>query len=281
MSYRSYGEQVFAAGPDAPPGPLASIDGVTGLRGHASKTWQTTRGRDTEKAEVFINELKEFERTNDLPRFMVMSLGENHTEGTKPGAFTPKAKVASNDLALGKIVEACSHGKFWKEMAIFVIEDDAQNGPDHVDAHRTVALAISPYTRRGHLDSTFYTTTSLLRTMELILGLPPLSQYDAASTPMYESFTATADLTPFKALPARIDLQARNPETAPGAKKSLALDFSGYDHLTAEDEDTLNRVLWHSIKGENTPYPAPVRRALLAYSGRSLVTPHLDKDDDD
>ncbi len=274
LSYRSYGEYVYAIGPDAPPGPLASMDGVTGLKGHASKGWQAARAankRDSEKADVFIAELKEFERTDSLPQFMIMSLGENHTSGTRPGAFTPKACVASNDLALGKIVEACTRSKFWKEMAIFVIEDDAQNGPDHVDAHRTVALVISPYARRGHLDSTFYTTVSMLRTMELILGLPPMSQYDAAATPMYNSFAVKADLTGYSTLPARIDLMARNPDNAFGARESLALDFSDYDHLTVRDEDTLNRVLWHSIKGENVSYPAPVRSPLFAKTGRSII----------
>ena len=121
-----------------------------------------------------------------LPRLAIMSLGEDHTQGTRPGAFTPDAAVASNDLGLGRIVEAASRSRFWKEMAIFVIEDDAQNGPDHVDAHRTVGLVISPYCKRGVVDSTFYTTASMVRTMELILGLPPLTQYDAGATPMFK-----------------------------------------------------------------------------------------------
>lgn len=276
LAYRSYGEYVYATGPDAPPGPLTSADGVTGLKGHASAGWQAARAankRDFEKADVFIHELREFERTNSLPRFMIMSLGENHTTGTRPGTFVPKACVASNDLALGKIVEACTRSKYWNEMAIFVIEDDAQNGPDHVDAHRTAALVISPYARRKRLDSTFYTTCSMLRTIELILGLPPMSQYDAAATPMYNSFMAKPEITAFTALPARIDLMARNPETSFGAKESAALDFSDYDRLTIEDEDTLNRVLWHSIKGAETPYPAPVRSPLIGKTGRSIIPP--------
>ncbi|MBV9468452.1 MAG: hypothetical protein JOZ57_04355, partial [Abitibacteriaceae bacterium] len=270
-----------AVGPDAPPGPLASIDGMTGLRGHASKAWRQHTGRDYEKADVFINELREYERINALPHFMVMSLGENHTEGTKPGAFTPKAKVASNDLGVGKIVEACSHSKYWNQMAIFIIEDDAQNGPDHVDAHRTAALVISPYIRRHTLDNTFYTTTSLLRTMELMLGLPPMSQYDAASTPLYKSFTNQADFTPYTAVPERIDMNARNATLAYGAKQSLALNFTDYDDLTVADEDTLNRVLWHSIKGAAVPYPGTVHRPIFADSGHSLVTPHAADADDE
>ena len=148
---------------------------------------------------TFLKEFREFEKNGNLPRFIVMSLGEDHTTGTTPGAFTPQACVASNDLALGRLVEAVSKSKFWTETAIFVIEDDAQNGPDHVDAHRTVGLVISPYTKRRHLDSTQYSTVSMIRTMELILGLPPLSQFDAAARPMFESFTDKADLTPYDA----------------------------------------------------------------------------------
>ena len=120
-------------------------------------------------------EFREFEKNGDLPRLMIMSLGEDHTTGTRPGTLRPRACVASNDLALGRIVEAVTQSKFWPETAIFVIEDDAQNGPDHVDAHRTVGLVISPYTKRKHLDSTQYSTVSMIRTMELILGLPPLT----------------------------------------------------------------------------------------------------------
>ncbi|MCC6727958.1 MAG: bifunctional YncE family protein/alkaline phosphatase family protein [Chthonomonadales bacterium] len=218
-------------------------------------------GRDTDRADVFIREFREFERTGKVPRFIVISLGEDHTRGTAPGANTPKACVASNDLALGRIVEAVSRSRIWKECAILVIEDDAQNGPDHVDAHRTAGLLIGPYVRRGHLDSTMYTTTSMLRTMELILGLPPLSQYDAGAAPMYASFTTRADLTPYTALPARIDLEARNLASAYGAAQSARMDWSEYDRI---DEDALNRILWHSIKGADAPYPAPVRSATTA-----------------
>ncbi len=247
-----------------------------------SEEWAQARRaheRDFNLADIFIKDLKGFEAGNNLPRFMVMALSEDHTSGTRPGAFTPKACVGSNDLGLGKIVEACSRSKFWKQMAIVVLEDDAQAGPDHVDAHRTVALVISPYTRRSHVDSTFYTTVSMLRTIELILGLPAMSQFDAAATPMYASFTNAPDFTPYLCRPARIDLHAKNPATAYGAKASLALDFSAPDRLTVADEDTLNRVLWHSIKGEGAPYPAPVRRALLRPDGRPVSG--ADEDDDD
>jgi hypothetical protein len=239
-----------------------------------SEAWARARAagrRDYDYVDIFLDEFRAFEKAGTMPRLMVMALSENHTRGATPGAFTPKACVASNDLALGKIVETISRSRYWKEFAIFVLEDDAQNGPDHVDAHRTVALVISPYTRRRHLDSTFYTTASMLRTIELILGLPPMSQYDAAAPPMYASFTSKPDQTPYTCQPARIDLQAKNSPTTYGAQRSLAFDFSEPDLLTEEDEDALNRILWHSIKGAETPYPGVVRRArplLLARNGR-------------
>ncbi len=150
-----------------------------------------TGARDMDKVKWWIADLQAAEKTGELPQFMIMSLGENHTKGTTPDAFKPDACVGSNDLGLGRIVEAASKSKFWNEMAIFVIEDDAQNGPDHVDAHRTTGLVISPYCKRGVVDSTLYSTASMVRTIELILGLPPLTQYDAGATPMFNCFGTT------------------------------------------------------------------------------------------
>ena len=192
---------------------------VGSLEGHVSREWlhaKAKSGRDPEKAEVFIRELHDAERSGDWPNFMVMSLGEDHTAGLTPGAFAPTAAVASNDLAQGQIVEAVSHSRFWTETAIFVIEDDAQNGPDHVDAHRTVGLLVSPWAKRGVVDSTMYTTSSFVRTMELILGLPSMTQFDAAATPMFASFTESPSLDPIDAIRPGVDLMARNPATGPG-----------------------------------------------------------------
>jgi hypothetical protein len=207
---------------------------------------------------------------------MIMGLGENHTSGTSPGAFTPKASVASNDLAVGKIVEAITHSAAWPSFAIFIIEDDAQNGPDHVDSHRTAGLVISPYVKRKFVDSDMYSTVSMLRTMELVLGLPPMTQHDAAAAPMVNSFTTKADLTGFTALEPRIDLAAVNPRNAYGAAQSARMDFSDVDRAP---EDELNRILWHSIKGANVPYPAPMRRALP--TKRGLLRFFMMADDDD
>ena len=199
------------------------------------------------------------DRDGTVPNFMFMSLGENHTSGTTPGAYTPKAQVASNDVAVGKIVEAITKSKVWGAFAIFIIEDDAQNGPDHVDSHRTAGLVISPYVKRKVVDSSMYSTVSMLRTVELLLGLPPMTQHDAAAPPMVNSFMARPDLSGFTALPAEIDLMTRNPPHGYGATASARMDFSEYHRI---DEDALNRILWHSIKGVHVAYPAPVRRAL-------------------
>jgi hypothetical protein len=140
------------------------------------------------------------------------------------------------------------------------LEDDAQNGPDHVDAHRSPAFVISPYTKRRYVDSTMYTTSGMLRTMELILGLPPMSQYDAAATPMFNSFTNRADLAPFKHLPARVPLDEKNPPNAPGAERSAELDFSKED---AAPDVEFSEIIWKAVKGADSPMPAPVRSAFV------------------
>jgi hypothetical protein len=240
------------------------MDGKTpSLIGHMSPDYDVTRKgrvvRDSDRVDVFLREFAEFEKNNNLPQLIVMSLPEDHTTGTNPGTFTPQACVASNDLALGRLVEAVSKSKYWKDTAIFVIEDDAQNGPDHVDAHRTVGLVISPYTKRGHLDSTQYATVSMVRTMELILGLPPLSQYDAAARPMFDSFTDTANLRPYACEQARIDIEAMNTALSYGAERSAKMDFSEVDLI---DDFELNEILWHAVMGPDAPTPPAVRRAI-------------------
>jgi hypothetical protein len=169
-------------------------------------------------------------------------------------------------------VEALSRSKFWAQTAIFVVEDDAQNGSDHVDAHRTIAFAISPYAKRRLVDSTMYSTSSMLRTMELILGLQPMSQFDAAALPMFNSFTSKPDLTPYVCRPAQVDLSERNRPNAPGARRSAKMDFTKED---AADDLALNEVIWQSVKGENSIMPPP-RRAAFVFNH-----PKDDDDDDD
>jgi YVTN family beta-propeller protein len=268
LSYRSYGE--YGRRVSQPDGTFKMEGRVPGLVGHFCPDWgiPTKPGqpvRDTDRVETFLKEFRQYEKDGKLPRFIVMSLGEDHTTGTAPGTFTPQACVASNDLALGRLVEAVSRSAYWPRTAIFVIEDDAQNGPDHVDAHRTVGLVISPYTKRKHLDSTHYQTVSMIRTMELILGLPPLSQFDAAANPMFRSFTDRPDPTPYAVEPPRIDLDAKNAQTAYGADRSARMDFAEYDRI---NDFELNEILWRAIKGADAPLPPSVRRA-IAYRPRS------------
>ena len=261
-TYRSYGE--LGKRVSQPDGSFKMEGRVPGLVGHFNPTFGGSKPggkkfRDPENVAIFLEEFARFEAEGTLPDLMILSLGEDHTEGTRTNAFTPAACVASNDLALGRLVDAVSHGKSWPETAIFVIEDDAQNGPDHVDAHRTVGLVISPYTKRNHLDSTQYQTVSMLRTMELILGLPPLSQFDAAASPMFASFTDKADLAPYACEGARIDLDAVNSPLAYGADRSNKMDFDEYDRI---DDFELNEILWRAIKGEDAAIPPAVRRAI-------------------
>lgn len=217
---------------------------------------------DVHRAAEFIKELGEFEKNGNLPNFMIMLLPNDHTAGTRPNTPTPAATVADNDLALGQIVEAVSRSKFWKETAIFVVQDDPQNGFDHIDGHRTVGLVISPYTRRGGVvDSTQYNQTSMVRTMELILGLPPMNQFDASATPMASCFADKPDLTPYKSVPNIVPLDQTNPPVASirdprqkhWAEVSLKLPL---DDIDAADEDTLNRILWHAARGRDDNYPA-------------------------
>ncbi len=232
------------------------------MLGHFSPTFPpyNLEISDNTRIDRWLEEFREYEKNGKLPQFQIVRIGNNHTQGTRPGARTPRAHVADNDLALGRLVEAVSHSKYWPTTAIFVLEDDAQNGPDHVDAHRSPAFVVSPYTKRGYVDSTMYTTSGMLRTMELILGIPPMSQYDAAATPMFNSFMSRADLTPFKHRPARYDMDERNAENAPGAQQSASWDFSKEDTLP---DIEFNEVIWMSVHGANSRMPAPVRSAFV------------------
>ena len=161
--------------------------------------------------------------------------------------------VADNDLALGRIVETVSRSPVWKDTAILVMEDDAQNGPDHVDAHRTVCLIASPYARRGLVDHTVYSTASMLRTIELVLGLGPMSQFDAGATPMVAAFTDTPTVRPYVALRPKQPLNEVNRTNAYRAKDALALAL---DRADEADEEIMNDILWHAIKGPSVPLPA-------------------------
>jgi hypothetical protein len=266
VSYRSYGE--FVENGPKPTDPCTAR--VKALEGHFDPHFRSfdLEYSDQRRADRFIEELKRFEAEGSMPQLLIVRLPNDHTAGAKRGAPTPLAYVADNDLALGRVVQAVSHSKFWPQTAIFVLEDDAQNGPDHVDAHRSPALVVSPYTKRGAVDSNMYSTSSMLRTMELILGLKPMTQFDAAARPMYDSFQAKADLTPFEHVAARVDLNERNAAGAWGAAESAKMDFRAAD---AADDQALNEIIWRSVRGANCPMPPPVRSAFFR--------PHLEREE--
>jgi DNA-binding beta-propeller fold protein YncE len=258
VSFRTYGEWV-ENGARNPDGSFA--DAFVKVKALEGKFDPRFRGYDLDypdvkRAERFISELKRFEAAGEMPRMQVLRLPNDHTAGTKVGAPTVTAMVADNDLALGMVVEAVTKSKFWKDTAIFVIEDDAQNGPDHVDAHRSVAFVISPYTKRKVVDSTLYSTTSMLRTMELILGLDPMSQFDAGARPMYHSFTAKPDLTGYTHEVPKADRDEKNKPGGFGAKWMERQDLSREDTL---DDLLFNEIIWKAVRGERSPCPPPVR----------------------
>lgn len=194
-----------------------------------------------------------------MPNYITMRLGNDHTAGTKPGGPTPKSLVADNDLAVGRVVEAISHSAYWDDTAIFVLEDDAQNGADHVDAHRSLALVISKYSPRAasssaFVDSRFYSTVSVIRTMETLLGLPPMNNNDALSSMIGSLFTGVGDQEPFNADTVNRDnglIYAANKTTAIGAKESMKMDFT---HADRADTQKLNMILWRDAMGD-TPVP--------------------------
>jgi hypothetical protein len=215
---------------------------------------------DVFRAAQFIEDLREFERTGAFPNFSIICLPNDHTSGTSAGAPTPAAQVADNDLAFGQIVEAISKSPFWKDTCIFAIEDDPQAGWDHVSGYRTTAYVVSPYTKRGKVVSTQYNQTSLLRTMELMLGLPPMNQLDASATAMFDCFMEQPNLTPFTAVTNNIPLDQMNPDpkkvTDPLLRKNAYV--SARLPLREPDkcpEDVFNRILWHAMKGSQEAYP--------------------------
>jgi YVTN family beta-propeller protein len=227
--------------------PTGQYRGPAQLRTRSNRdfgSWNWMAPGDVAKAKVFIHDLNAAEKTGIWPNLIVISLPQDHTAGAYPGVITPIAAVATNDAAIGMMVDAVSHSRFWRDTAIFVIEDDAQDGPDHVDDHRTVGLVVSPYVRRGVVDSTLYTTSSYLRTMELILGLPPMTAFDSLASPLYASFTDKPNFEPYAGITPNVDLNAKNPPRGPDEQASLKMDFSAPDHA---DPYVLNEILWHVV----------------------------------
>ncbi len=242
VSLRNYGE--FVSDPDL------SGRVVSHMRDLAADTDPHARGfdltySDLDREKEWAREFDAYDARGDLPQLELLRLPSDHTAGTKPGSLTPIAYAAQNDLALGRLVEHLSHSRHWRDTAVFVIEDDAQNGPDHIDAQRTTAYVISAYARGGVVHA-HHSTAGILRTIELILGLPPMSAYDAAALPLDDAFTSTPDLRAFDALPERVDLNARNTAAAYRARDSAHLDFSRGD---AAPDAVLNDIITHAVRG--------------------------------
>jgi DNA-binding beta-propeller fold protein YncE len=254
ISYRTYGEFADDYKPNIP-----------ALEGHFCPyftSWDTSV-KDTTRVTQWKRDFDSLVTIGALPHLNTLRLINDHTEGLRKGAHTPYAQVADNDLSVGLFIEYLSKSPVWKESAVFILEDDAQNGADHVDAHRSIAFVASPYCKRQYVDHTMYSTNSMLRTMELILGLPPMSQQNAAATPMWRCFTEKPDFSPWKARPCQINLDERNIVMNDLQRRSEKFDMSKEDKVADLE---FNEVLWKAIKGEDSEMPAPRRAAFLKES---------------
>lgn len=261
VSYRTYGEFADDYKPNIPI-----------LKNHFCTyytSWDQTV-RDTTRVNQWKRDFDSLVAANALPQLNTLRIINDHTEGLRKGRPTPFAHCADNDLAVGMFVDYLSKSPVWKESVVFVLEDDAQDGPDHVDAHRSPAYLAGGFVKRGFIDHTMYSTTSVLRTIELILGIPPMSQYDAAATPMWRCFQSTPDLTGFNAKPLQWDINEKNSVVNAWQRKSETFDFSGEDRIPDRE---FTEVIWKAVKGENALVPAPKRAAFVKLSDK--------KDDDD
>jgi phospholipase C len=222
----------------------------------------------TPRVDEWIKDFQDHVGKGTVPAVQFIRLPNDHTQATRAGKPTPKAYVADNDYALGRLVDTVSHSPAWKDTAIFVTEDDAQNGPDHVDAHRTLALAISPYTQTGKVDSTFYSTASMVRTIGLIAGIQPLTQFDAFATPMSASFTARPDSTPYSVAKPSYNMRATNGADAPMAKQAAAQDTATEDKI---NEQVFNQAIWKSVHGAGSAMPEP-KHSVIGSGGAPAET---------
>jgi YVTN family beta-propeller protein len=216
--------------------------------------------RDTTRYDQWQREFDSLLAIGKVPQFNTLRFPNDHTEGLQLGKFTPSAHVADNDWAVGQFVEHLSQSKIWNQSAVFILEDDAQNGPDHVDAHRSTLYVAGGFVKRHFVDHTMYSTSSVLRTMELILGLPPMSQYDAAAIPLWRSFSQTTDPTPFHSVHEQIDLSEKNIAMNSWEKQSEGFDFGAEDRVPDRE---FNEVIWYGVKGDGN-CPAPVHAAFVA-----------------
>jgi YVTN family beta-propeller protein len=249
VSYRNFG--FFMDNPVNVPTNMPNLVGHTDMKYPGWDLLVPDQVRIDRWLQVFAG----YERSGSMPTVQFVYLPSDHTYSTTQYARKPSAYVADNDLAFGKLVDAVSHSDFWASTAIFAMEDDAQDGPDHVDAHRSTAFVISPYTQTGRVDSTLYSSVSVLRTMELLMGIGPMSRFDAAATPMSAAFVTTPNLRPYTVIDPMVSLTATNGKNAPGSKASQRIDFSEPDRIPMA---LLNRILWKAAMGRHSVMPAPV-----------------------
>jgi YVTN family beta-propeller protein len=274
VSVRSYGEFVDHAS-RTDEGDVVAVGAVPGLQGAVAPAYAgwDLRIPDNKRIDAWLQEFQQYEKDGTLPQLSIIRLPNDHTSGTKPGAPTPRAMVAENDYALGRLVETISNSVYWRDSAIVVLEDDAQSGPDHVDSHRSVLLVASPFAKHGFVDHTFYTTSGVLRTIELILGLPPMSQYDAAATPLYNAFTTATSMATYRRAQPGVPFDETNPPNAFGAAASMKMNFAQADRAP---EILLNDIIWRSVKGASSPTPPPRRSVFISPAARNAAA-----DDDD
>ncbi len=228
---------------------------------------------DSKREEAWEKDFDGLVATGNVPKFNTLRFGNDHTSGARIGLPTPDAAVADNDLAVGRFVEHLSKSPIWKESVVFILEDDAQNGPDHVDAHRSIAFIGGGFVKRNFVDHTMYSTSGMLRTIELILGLKPMSQYDAAAVPMWRCFNKTADPTPFTAREAGVDINQKNVAVNRNSKRSSLFNLTRPDEI---DDLIFSEIVWQTVRGSTSVMPAPRRGAFV----RTGNTEEADEDDD-
>jgi YVTN family beta-propeller protein len=262
ITYRTYGEFVDDGKPN-----------IKALQGHYC---QQAPGfdlsvKDVRREEVWAHDFDSLLRINAVPQLNTVRISNDHTSGQQIGAISPIAAVGDNDLAIGRFIEHLSQSSIWKESVVFILEDDAQNGPDHIDAHRSPVFVAGPYVKRNAVIHGMYSTSGVLRTIELILGLPPMSQYDAAAVPLYDCFTSKPNFSPYVSKAAQVNLEQRNIAVNSSSKRSQSFNFTKEDAVPDLD---LNEVIWKYVKGENAVMPAPKRSAFVILEKKK-------KDDDD
>jgi YVTN family beta-propeller protein len=251
VTYRTYGE--FAADGKA---------NIKALQGHLcpQSPGFDLNIKDIEREKIWAHDFDSLLSINAVPQFNSIRISNDHTSGQKRGAISPIAAVADNDQGIGLLIDHLSKSSIWKESVVFILEDDAQNGPDHIDAHRSPVLIAGPYVKHNSVIHHMYSTSGVLRTIELILNLPPMSQYDAAALPLYDCFSNTPDMATYVVRPAEVNLEQRNIAVNESSKKSASFDFNKEDKVPDLE---LNEVIWKSVKGENAILPAPKRSAFV------------------